>query len=230
MALSPAEADERRSASPGPLEDIFFNNTGRLAHKWVHYLPVYDRVIGPYRAAGNVRMLEIGVSKGGSLEMWRKYFGPDATIFGVDINPECATVADPPNQVRIGSQADPAFLRSVVGEMGAPNIILDDGSHVASHQRISFQTLFPLLQPGGIYIIEDLHTAYYGPFEGGYRKNGTGVELVKELVDDQHAWHHGEGETWAPCHEIGSIQVFDSIAVIEKVIRPRPGHFMTGEG
>jgi len=52
-------------------------------------------------------MLEIGVSFGGSLEMWREYFGPEATIFGIDIDPECANRFARPNQVRIGSQDDP---------------------------------------------------------------------------------------------------------------------------
>ncbi len=68
---------------------------------------------------------------------------------------------DAPNQVRIGSQDDPAFLRSVIDEMGSPDIILDDGSHVSDHQKISFETLWPLLKVGGLYVIEDLHTAYF---------------------------------------------------------------------
>ena len=228
MALTPDQADARRSANPGPLEDLFFANEGRLAHKWVHYLPVYDRVLAPFKDAAP-RMLEIGVSFGGSLEMWRNYFGPKATIFGIDIEPRCAGRVDPPNQVRIGSQDDPDFLRGVVAEMGGgPNIILDDGSHIARHQRASFETLWPLLAHGGLYMIEDIHTAYWPWMEGGYRRAGTAVAMIKDLIDDQHGWHHSRGQGYALAEEIGEIRVFDSIVVIEKTQRLRPGHFRIG--
>jgi cephalosporin hydroxylase len=229
LALSYDQAIKRMSPAPGPLERYFFENTGRLAHKWVHFLPVYDRVLADYRDRP-VTMLEVGVAQGGSLEMWRHFFGPSATIYGVDINPDCAERFDPPNEVRIGSQADPAFLRRVVEEAGPPDIILDDGSHVASHQRATFDALFPLLKVGGLYMIEDLHTAYWPNFGGGYRRAGTAIELVKDLIDDQHAWYHGRGERAAPRASIGSIQVFDSIVVIEKAERQRPGHVKTGGG
>ena len=227
MALTDAEADARRSESPGAMETLFFENKGRLAHKWVHYLPVYDRVFAPFKDKAP-RMMEIGVSFGGSLEMWRNYFGPKATIFGVDINPDCAARCDPPNQVRIGSQADPAFLRQVVAEMGGLDIVLDDGSHFATHQRASFEALWPLLAPGGLYMIEDTQTAYWPWMEGGYRRPGSAIEMVKSLIDDQHGWYHARRQKFAPREEIGEIRVFDSIFVIDKTLRLRPGHYMTG--
>jgi hypothetical protein len=210
------------------MEEIFFSNQGRMALKWIHYLPVYDRVLAPFRGKP-VTMLEIGVAHGGSMEMWRSYFGSEATIFGIDLNPQCATVADPPSQVRIGSQADPDFLRRVVTEMGAPDLILDDGSHIATHQRVSFETLWPLLKAGGLYMIEDIHTAYYTWMEGGYKRAGTAIEMIKTLIDDQHGWHHGRKQIFANCEEIGAITVFDSIVIIEKVNRRRPGYYKTGK-
>lgn len=227
MALTDAQAQALRSENPGPLEKLFFANKGRLAHKWLHYLPIYDRVMAPYRDKAPA-MLEIGVSLGGSLQMWRDYFGPKATIFGVDINPDCAGRVDPPNQVRIGSQDDPAFLAGVVREMGAPDIILDDGSHVAAHQLASFKALWPHLGVGGLYMIEDCHTAYWPWFEGGYRRAGTAMELAKALIDDLHGWYHGRDQMFAEREEIGSVQVYDSLIVIEKTDRARPGHYRTG--
>jgi hypothetical protein len=85
-------------------------------------------------------MLEIGVFKGGSLELWREYFGPAATIFGVDVNPKCADYVTAPNQVRIGSQDDALFLEKVVLEIGTLDIVLDDDSHIGHHQRRSFES------------------------------------------------------------------------------------------
>jgi hypothetical protein len=228
MQLTLEQALARRSKNPGPLEKIFYSHSGRPANKWAHYLPFYDRAFAPYRGSP-VRMLEIGVSRGGSLDLWRQYFGPDAVLFGVDIDPACARQVDMPSQVRIGSQADPGFLRGVAGEMGGIDIVLDDGSHVASHQRTSFQTLWPLLSPGGLYVIEDLHTAYWPNWEGGLRRPGTAVELVKGLIDDMHAWYHAEDEAWVARDEVGAILIGDSIVAVEKIAtRLAPGHVWVG--
>lgn len=72
-------------------EGIFWSNEGTIVHKWHHYLPIYERYFAPYKSL-KPRFLEIGVSKGGSLSLWREYFGPDAVIFGIDIDPSCAAL------------------------------------------------------------------------------------------------------------------------------------------
>jgi hypothetical protein len=224
FAIDSAESSRLLAESSSKMGKLFFGHKGRLAHKWIHYLDIYERHFAVYRNTP-VRMLEIGVAEGGSLEMWREYFGPDATIFGIDVNPECETLTTPPNQVRIGSQDDPDFLRSVVNEIGTPDIILDDGSHRASHQRVSFDTLFPLLRFGGLYVLEDLHTSYFqGAFEGGYRRKGTAIERVKDAIDDMHAWYHNKPTTTPARDQIGAIHIYDSITVIEKKQNERPSH------
>ena len=201
---------------PGKASKIFFETRGNVAHKWLHYLPIYDQLLGPYIGT-RVRMLEIGVSLGGSLDMWRKLLGPDAILFGIDINPACAKFDGKSASVRIGSQTDPLFLRRVVEEMGGVDIVLDDGSHIASHQRTSYEALFPLLSDGGAYIIEDMQTAYYGHFEGGLRRKGTAIEFLKDKIDAMHRHFlvHGRNRSDA-IPEIESIQFFDSLAAIRK--------------
>jgi hypothetical protein len=207
---------------------MFYAHQGRDIHKWVHYLDIYDHHFAAYRNRP-VKMLEIGVSEGGSLELWRKYFGTDAIIYGVDINPECANRVTPPNQVRIGSQADPQFLRSVVEEMGTPDIILDDGSHVARHQHISFDTLFPLLREEGLYVMEDLHTSYFpGIYEGGYRRRNTAIEYAKSMIDDMHIWYHKKSVRTPTQHLISAVHLYDSMVVIEKRTINRPAHVHVG--
>jgi hypothetical protein len=222
--LSRGEAANLLTKHSHELGRLFFGHEGRIMQKWDHYLDVYDVYLSRFRGKP-VRFLEIGVNRGGSLQLWRKYFGPDALIYGVDVNPECAELADPPTQIRIGSQADPTFLRSVIAEMGMPDIIIDDGSHVASHQKVSFETLFPLLAPGGIYVIEDMHTAYWrGEWEGGYKRRGTAVELVKQLIDDMHGWWHRRSSRLANKEDLAAIHVHDSITFIEKGPREKPRH------
>lgn len=213
-----------RSTRGGDLEKIFFTRDGRQADKWVHYLDAYDRHLARYRGQA-VRLLEIGVSHGGSLQLWRKYFGPEATIYGVDIDQRCAVIdSDADIAVRIGSQDDPDFLRSVVAEMGGVDIVIDDGSHLPRHQEVSFDALFPLLADGGLYVVEDLHAAYWPP-TGGLRRRGTFIERAKTLIDGMHAWYYSrpapkQGEIAKS--EIECICVYDSIVYIEKRHRQRP--------
>lgn len=208
------------------LAKIFFAHHGRKINKWIHYLDIYDSHFARYRHTP-VKMLEIGVYKGGSLELWREYFGTEATIFGIDIDPNCANCVSPPNQVRIGSQDDPRFLRSVINEIGVPDIILDDGVHNGRCQRTSFNELFPFLREGGLYVIEDLHTSYLpGANEGGYRRRGTGIEFIKELIDDVHVWYHNKATNISANNSIGAIHVYDSVVVVEKRKMMRPSYII----
>ena len=226
LALPNAAKTELLATSKTDLAKIFYQHQGRMVTKWTHYLDLYDRHLSQFRGKP-VRMLEIGVFKGGSLELWRKYFGPELIMYGIDITPECADRVDAPNQVRIGSQADPEFLKQVVAEMGGVDIVLDDGSHIAEHQRASFKSLFPLLSNNGFYIIEDMHTAYWpGQFHGGLRRKGSAVEIVKEMIDDMHRTFHRQPRP--PHGSFGGIHVYDSITFIEKSEPMTPRHIKIG--
>jgi hypothetical protein len=154
----------------------------------------------------------------GSLQLWREYFGAEVIIFGVDINRDCAVFDGAAGEVRIGSQADPNFLRSVTSEMGGIDIVIDDGSHVASHQRTSFETLFPLLNDKGVYICEDTQTSYWrGEFEGGYRRRQNFIEYCKRIIDDVHSDFHRKPMMLADANRvIGGIHFYNSVVVIEK--------------
>ncbi len=208
----------------GTLLDLFAVNKDLIVHKWHHYIPIYERYFAPFRGR-KIRFLEIGVSKGGSLQMWRKYFGEEAVIFGIDIDAECAKYNGQAGQVRIGSQADQDFLESVVKEMGGVDIVLDDGSHHMKHVPASLKHLFPHLSDGGIYMIEDLHTAYWKRFGGGYRAAGNFFGVVMDLVDDVHHWYHGKRLKHAGIGDnCSGIHIHDSIVVLEKNKVYQPVH------
>jgi len=228
-AAKPNEVKALSNAAERELEELFYFHSGRCVHKWVHYLEIYEREFACLKGTP-IRFLEIGVSEGGSLELWRRYFGEQAMITGIDINPDCRDRVDPPNKVRIGSQTDARFMADVVKEMGGSlDVVLDDGSHVSSHISISFNLLFPSLRPGGLYVIEDIHTAYWNEiFGGGYRKKGTAVELGKTLVDDMHGWYHDHGQEQLDKTEIASVRFYDSILVIEKGVVTEPRHIKVG--
>ena len=101
--------------------------------------------------------------------------------------------------------------------MGGIDFVLDNGSHVARHQRASFDVLFPLLAEGCLYMIEDMHTAYWPEFQGALRRKGTAVEFLKDKVDEIHRHYIKDGlNNSESMSDIESIQFFDSIAVVKK--------------
>jgi cephalosporin hydroxylase len=213
--LDPSRREEFLAKARTDLSKLFFAHRGRLIHKPIHYLDAYDAHFGKWRGTA-IRFLEIGVFMGGSLELWRNYFGPKATIFGIDIDPNCSGRVDAPNQVRIGSQDDPGFLERVIDEMGRPDIILDDGSHFARHQVASFKILFPLLADGGLYVIEDVCTAYWPTHGGGYRKPSSAIGLAKQIIDDMHAAYHFQPAKTEADTKIPAIHIYNSTIIIEK--------------
>ncbi|MGJ0117913.1 class I SAM-dependent methyltransferase [Williamsia sp. MIQD14] len=206
-------------------------------HKWSQYFEAYDAVLAPLRDRP-IRMLEIGVFRGGSLEMWRTYLHPDSVIVGVDIDPDCARFDDPDRDihVRIGPQQDTAFLRRVIDEFGPFDVILDDGSHVNSHIIDSFTYLFPnALADNGTYMVEDIHANYWWTHAD---RSETFVDLTKWLIDAMHAHYFdniGESAFHAGGAErkqvvrvpfattiVGKIEFYDSVAVIHRRIRELP--------
>lgn len=133
----------------------------RPIHKWHHYFAVYERHLERYRTARPI-VVEIGVQLGGSLEMWRQYFGPTCRLYGIDIDPAARQQEDTATKVFIGDQQDRDFLRGVLREIGTPDIVIDDGGHTANQQITSFEELYPALSENGVYIVEDTHTSLWG--------------------------------------------------------------------
>src|SRR3984885_9953410 len=133
----------------------FLTNDKHLIHKWKHYFPAYERHFGDW-VNKSVTFIEIGIGKGGSLQMWKRFFGPHARIVGIDIRPECQNFGEDQIEIRIGDQSDSAFLLDIYKEFGTPDVVLDDGSHVMSHINATFATLYPLVAKNGVYLVEDL--------------------------------------------------------------------------
>jgi len=139
-------------------------------HQYTQY---YDFYFNKLRNQSN-QLLEIGIYRGTSLTMWKKYFDNDTKIVGTDILPECKNYENQEDNVfvEIGDQTDKEFLQGVSKLHGPFNIIIDDGGHSWKQQIVSFETLFPELKPGGIYVIEDLHTSYWRDGKNFLKQNG----------------------------------------------------------
>jgi cephalosporin hydroxylase len=221
-AASEAAAEDQ---SRNPLIEYLESNIhGRLIDRWRHYFDIYHRHFAPYRGQA-VTMIEIGIFNGGSLQMWRHYFGPQATIVGVDVNPECQKYSEPGIDIVIGDQADRDFLRSLVDRYPDCAILVDDGGHRMHQQIATFEELYPRLRADGVYLCEDTHTSYLPQFGGGYRQPHTLIETVKPLIDRLHAFHSRDLSQLAPdefTQTTDSIHFYDSVVVIEKRLRAAP--------
>jgi SAM-dependent methyltransferase len=199
----------------------FLNNQKRTINKWNHYFPAYEAHFSRY-VNRPLLFLEIGCGRGGSAQMWKRYFGPRAQIVGLDINPECSTFEEDQIAIRIGSQADTAFLQSVLDEFGTPDIVLDDGSHQMSHVVETFRFLYPKTAKDGVYLVEDLHTAYWDEFGGGVGRDGTFIELCKGLIDELNAdWTREKLPPTDFTRSTLSMHFYDSIVAFERG-RPMP--------
>ena len=149
--------------------------------------------------------------------MWRKYFGPLATIVGIDHMPRCKKLESEGTFVRIGSQEDQAFLQNVIDEFGVPDVVLDDGSHQPGPTNAAFEFLYPLMRSRSIYIVEDLHTAYMPEFGGSLENQSTFINRTKALIDKMHESHtNGAISGDKISSQTLSIHVYDSIIALHK--------------
>lgn len=129
------------------------------------YLPEYDRIRTVlYGDESNyltndhrIKILEVGVAGGGGLQMFRDVFeAEDYHVLGVDIDPKAGTLDDQgQDRVLTASQDDPGLPLVVESKWGRFHLIVDDASHLAGPTSVTLSNLWPLVIPGGFYVIED---------------------------------------------------------------------------
>jgi 23S rRNA U2552 (ribose-2'-O)-methylase RlmE/FtsJ len=211
------------------LEFYFNNNEGRLIQKWKHYFNIYEKHFEKFKNK-EVIILEIGVSDGGSLQMWKKYFGEKAKIYGIDINPKCKQLEEKNIEIFIGSQSDRNFLRKIKTKIPKIDILIDDGGHTMKQQITAFEELFEYIKSDGVYLCEDTHTSYWLKFGGGYKRRGTFIEYSKHFIDAINAYHSEQKsfKVNSFTKTVNSIHYYDSILVIEKEQREEPLHLQSG--
>ncbi len=205
-------------------KEMYLEHEGRLCHKWSGYLDVYERVFSRYRHRP-LKLLEIGVYHGGSLQMWKKYFGPEAQLVGVDIDPRCVDYAEENITIETGDQSSGEFWKDFFSRHGEFDIIIDDGSHNNQHQMLTFMMAWPFLKDGGTLLVEDLHCSYWAEYAGGYRSKSSFIEFAKDRADDINAFWSKDPNSFRPNQfttELGSMSFYDSIVAFEKTKRPGP--------
>jgi len=222
-------SDDWAEMAENPLYARFCaNRAARVLDKWVHYFPIYTRHLERFRDRP-VSVLEVGVYRGGGLDLWASYLGADAKLVGLDIDEASVRAVKGRFPVVLGDQADPDVLRKINDEYGPFDIVIDDGGHTMEQQIVTIETLFPLLNDGGVFIVEDTHTSYWPSFGGGLHEPASFVEWTKPRIDDLHSRHHvgiDRKSTWAT--EVDGMHWYDSMVVLDKKHRFRPFNEMAG--
>lgn len=157
-------------------------------------------------------MLEIGYGEGASAHFWEKYF-PNAEVFVMDVG-VCGRYSR--HEVLMGDQSNILDLERVSDRIGSVKFIIDDGSHQPNHQYDTFEYLFNfLLEPGGVYIIEDIECNYWKSDSEvyGYKiGNFNSVKKTTELIDFINSEFSGKKNDWG----ISSITYGQNCVIITK--------------
>jgi hypothetical protein len=203
-------------AGSNPLRAYFDSHReGKGIWKWDHYFEIYDHHFQRF-VGQEVHVLEIGIYSGGSLEMWKHYFGAKAKLYGVDIEESCKVYEDDSTKVFCGDQEDRTFWGHFKREVPVLDIVIDDGGHLPEQQIATLEEVLSHLRPGGIYVCEDVHGAFnkFGGYVGG---------MLHNLNDfSGHHSHVEDSERRIVCgatgfqSEIQSIHLYPFVVVIEK--------------
>lgn len=213
--------------SDGFLHKYYLNNAGKSFIKWLHYFDIYERHFESFRNTSPT-ILELGVSAGGSLYMWRDYFGPGTRVVGVDCAPECKQHEGDNVEVFIGMQDDPNLLGSITEKYPKFDIIIDDASHNMQPTIKCFNALYDKVIPNGIYLVEDTHTSYWNEYGGGFRKSDSFIEFAKNKIDELNAVHtRGALAVNSFTRSTEYIAFYDSIVVFKKRPQGRRQMFAT---
>jgi hypothetical protein len=203
------------------LEKLHYN-LEKSSDKWEPYFEIYGRHLKPYLGR-SVSLVEVGVQKGGSLEMWSKYLCEKATITGIDVDKECLNLvySQPNVKVLIGDQGSAEFWDGYLASKPKIDIFIDDGGHYMEQQILTFEKVFPYLPVGGIYICEDCHTSYMASNGGGLGRKSSFIEYAKNYVNVLHYdWKEQMNTDLEHYNKIGKdlsgLHFYDSVVVFEK--------------
>jgi len=235
------DKSKNESASFKSITELHLNKTGKVSNKWSSYLTYYDQVFLGIRN-NSIKLLEIGVQNGGSLETWAKYFQNATKIVGCDIDEKCGVLKfDDERILMVVGEVNSVKILTELNKLGPWDVIIDDGSHRSEDILVGFLNYFPLLKSGGIYVIEDTH-AVYQRTETGIKASWNVFSLFKDLTDiiNFQFWSHEESiqkklqvylntnpPSWLLEGWIDSIEFRNSMITIKK--SEKAGHQKVGE-
>lgn len=174
------------------------------------YFHVYDSLFSRFRGEP-ITFVEIGVLSGGSLHMWRDYFGPDARIIGIDLSEDARKWESDGFEIFVGNQSDPGFWSNFFSKVGAVDVLLDDGGHTYLQQITTCLEAADFIKDGGLIVVEDTHTSQMSGF--GFRGHSFFRWAKKELTSVQNRFSSLRARGWS--EKVWSVEFFESIVAFK---------------
>ena len=201
------------SVQPGAKLFQIYQTTKYLSIKHSSYFHVYEALFAKY-VGTRFTFVEVGVLNGGSLFMWREYFGPNARIIGIDLNPAAKKWEKDGFEIHIGSQSDPIFWDGFFRQIGQIDVLLDDGGHTNAQQIVTAHVAFNFVNDGGLVVVEDTHCSYFTEFGNPYKYSF--ISFAKRIIDHIHARQKRVTPTVGDLGAIiASVRFFESIVAFE---------------
>jgi hypothetical protein len=191
-------------------EKLFFKSE-HSSIKYKKYFKVYDLLFSKY-INKKITFVEIGVLNGGSLKIWKNFFGKKARIIGIDVNPKCKKFQEKGIEIYIGDQGNKNFWIDFFKKIGKVDVILDDGGHTNSQQITTTISTIPNINNEGLLIVEDTHSSYMKDFTNPNKFSF--IEFSKKLIDDLNFTFPNIGKFKYSLNKyIYSIQYYESLAI-----------------
>ena len=184
-----------------------------LSIKYDSYFPVYEALLKQY-VGRDLTILEVGVFNGGSLFMWRKFFGTKARIIGIDLNPDGREWENHGFEIYIGDQSSDTFWTELFQKIGKVDVVIDDGGHTNRQQIITSHYAIQNINDGGLLIVEDVHTNYFREF--GNPSRYSFVNFAHRIVDGVNSRAYSLRRTYAQySSRVYSVSFFESMVAFQ---------------
>jgi len=190
-----------------------YDSVPYLSIKYDSYFPAYETLLQKY-ADREVTMVEVGIFNGGSLFMWRKFFGPKARIIGIDLNPDAREWEKHGFEIYIGDQSSDTFWSDFFRKIGKVDVLIDDGGHTNLQQVVTSHYAIQNINDGGMLIVEDVHTNYFREF--GNPSRYSFLNFAHRIVDGVNSRAYSLRRTYAQySSRVYSVSFFESMVAFQ---------------
>ena len=191
-----------------------FQSSPRYSIKWSNYFDIYEKIFNKY-IDKKIKVVEIGIGDGGSLFMWKNFFGKKAKIIGVELNPEAKKLEKFGFKIYNGDQSSQIFWKNFYKKIGKVDILVDDGGHTNLQQVTTLMESINYINHGGMIVIEDTHTSYMK--NKGFKNPSkfSFINFSTSLIENLHRRNPMlKKELNMFSKKISSVEYYDSITVI----------------
>ena len=190
-----------------------YDSVPYLSIKYDNYFPAYETLLQKY-VDRDVTIVEVGILNGGSLFMWRKFFGPKARVIGIDLNPDAREWEKRGFEIYIGDQSSDTFWTELFQKIGKVDVVIDDGGHTNRQQIITSHYAIQNINDGGLLIVEDVHTSYFREF--GNPSRYSFVNFAHRIVDGVNSRAYALRRTYAQySSRVYSVSFFESMVAFQ---------------